>query len=106
MVDEEEVEHTRSITGFNYCGGCGKSWPCEVARLQTEVERSRVPVIDWKRAAVLLRKRYRIKTDWLRQGWADWRSAAVYWMRRANTAERRVRELEAVSKSSSTQDAS
>lgn len=36
-MDEEQVEHTKSITGFNYCGGCGKAWPCEVARLKTEI---------------------------------------------------------------------
>jgi len=40
-MDEEEVEHAKSITGFEYCGGCGKAWPCEVARLRAENERLR-----------------------------------------------------------------
>lgn len=53
-------------------------------------------MIDWKEAARGIRKRERIRSAWWRAGWMDWQNAALYWMRRANAAEARLRELEPV----------
>jgi hypothetical protein len=34
-----DIDHEKSITGGNYCGGCGQDWPCQHELLRSENER-------------------------------------------------------------------
>ena len=51
-------------------------------------------MIDWKEACRGIRKRERATKAWWRAYGTDWRDAALYWMRRADDAEKRVGALE------------
>jgi hypothetical protein len=49
-------DHEKSITGSNYCGGCGQDWPCEYEQLRAENERLQAMVTQLTRERDSLRR--------------------------------------------------